>query len=93
MSSRRPHREAIKLTATVRANRTVELKLPKDVPEGSAEITVLVPEPTATDVDAFLRSAAEWRRRTPNGARRLRSTATLLTSGRPGTKGGEHLPG
>lgn len=56
---------AIKLSATIGGDRTVVLKLPGDVPEGSAEVIVLVPDEPATDVEGLLRVAAEWREKHP----------------------------
>ena len=59
--------KAIKISANVGRDRKLVLHLPKETPEGLAEVIVLVPEGRidSTDVDALIRNAAEWRTHHP----------------------------
>jgi hypothetical protein len=59
--------KAIKISTTVRRDRTILVQLPTETPEGLAEVIVLVPDSGAefTDVEKMLKSASAWRARNP----------------------------
>jgi hypothetical protein len=65
---------ALKTEVVIGKDRKIVIDLPPDIPEGRAEVIVLVPEPTKTDVEALLRGIEAWRAQHPE---RFRSKAEI----------------
>jgi len=62
---------AVKLLAVVPENRELKITLPPEVPPGTVEVIVLVPEPElkGSDVESMLRLVDEWRAKHPGSYR------------------------
>jgi hypothetical protein len=57
--------QAIKLQVVVPESRELQITLPQEVSPGEAEVIVLVPEPTGSQVETILQLVEEWRKTHP----------------------------